>query len=127
MCFGCGADNSCGLQLKFEGGDGRVFCRYVARREHEGYDGVLHGGVTASLLDELMGELVQRQGIYAVTGELTVRYLLPVQTGDELTGMAEIVGIEGRKIKVHATAKLPDGTIAATGDGVFVKIKAKAE
>jgi uncharacterized protein (TIGR00369 family) len=113
--------------MKFDFVGGRIFSKYIARREHEGYDGILHGGITASLLDELMGELVQRQGIYAVTGELTVRYIVPVQTGEELTCSAEIKNVEGRKIKVHGTAKLPDGTIAATGDAVFVKIKEKTD
>ncbi len=127
MCFGCGAGNKCGLQLVFKSLDQRMTTTYKARREHEGYDGVLHGGITASLLDEVMGELVQHVGIYAVTGELTVRYILPVQTGQELFCVAEIKSIEDRKIFVHGVAKLEDGTIAATGDAIFIKIKDKNE
>lgn len=122
MCFGCSQNNSCGLKLKFREDGDRIFTSYVAREEHEGYKGILHGGITASILDEIMGSFLQTQGIYAVTAELKVSYHLPVRTGDHLECFAEMVRREGRKIYLRAVAKLLDGTIAATGEAVYVQM-----
>lgn len=126
-CFGCSKDNECGLRLELRYDGERLFSSYVARREHEGYAGVLHGGITASLLDEIMGALLQEMGMYCVTAELQVKYILPVQTGDQLDCFAEVISIDGRKVRLRAVAKMIDGTIVATAESLFIKIKDNKE
>ena len=122
-CFGCGENNQCGLQMKFRGTGEHLVTSYTARQDHEGYDGVLHGGIMATLLDEIMGSIVQERGKNCVTAEMTVKYILPVRTGDTIEAFANVVSEEGRKIRVHGVAKLLDGTIVATSDGLFITIE----
>lgn len=126
-CFGCSKDNQYGLRLEFRFDGGRLFSSYIARQEHEGYAGILHGGITASVLDEIMGALLQEKELYCVTAELTVKYILPVQTGDQLDCFAEVISIDGRRVRMRAVAKMMDGTIVATAESLFIKIKDNKE
>lgn len=123
MCFGCSEKNPCGLQLATRMEGEKIFTEYTARKEHEGYQGVLHGGITASILDELMGCVLQEKGIYGMTAKLEISYHYPVMTGDRLTCFAEIVNIDGRKIKVRSVAKLMDGTIVANGEALYIQVE----
>src|SRR5260221_1747240 len=67
-CYVCGPDNARGLQVAFLA-DGAHGSRalYTARPEHEGWPGLLHGGVTFSLMDEALGWAVPFPGLYGVT------------------------------------------------------------
>ena len=55
-CFACGLENPIGLKLKFyQTAEDEVTADYVAPEEYQGYPGILHGGVTATILDEAVG------------------------------------------------------------------------
>ncbi len=84
-CLLCGQDNTVGLKLQFEADDGgRVWAQFQGRPELMGYDGLMHGGMIASLLDSAMTHCLFHQGIRAVTGDLQVRYLEAVSIDAEL-------------------------------------------
>ena len=85
FCVVCSGSNPYGLALKFEPDrDGGVSAVFLAHAALEGYPGLVHGGVIASMLDGVMTNCLFTQGIVAMTGELTVRYCKPVLIGCEL-------------------------------------------
>jgi acyl-coenzyme A thioesterase PaaI-like protein len=85
FCLVCSGSNPYGLALKFEtDGHGGVTACFHPNPLLEGYEGLLHGGMTASILDGAMTNCLFAQGIIAVTAELTVRYLEPVMIGPEI-------------------------------------------
>jgi len=51
-CFACGQLNPGGLHLEFDVSRDRAEARYTALQRHQGYDGLLHGGVVTALLDD---------------------------------------------------------------------------
>ncbi len=77
-CFGCSAGNPDGLQLRFRRLGKRVVARYVIAERFHGAPGVAHGGIVATILDEVscaaIAFVADRR---VVTGELTVRYEHP--------------------------------------------------
>lgn len=80
-CWGCGKDNPSGLHLEFFETDEGVETEYTAPADLMGPPGVIHGGVQASILDEVMCMVaLVKRGSYVFTGELTVRYVAPVPT-----------------------------------------------
>jgi uncharacterized protein (TIGR00369 family) len=104
-CFGCGPDNAAGLRLEFEIlPDGRLRTRFRPRDIHGGWEGVFHGGLMATLLDEAMMAYLYRHGMDAATAELTVRYRRPVRIGDELTVHAWQTARKGRLLEMEAEA-----------------------
>jgi acyl-coenzyme A thioesterase PaaI-like protein len=85
FCMVCSGSNPYGLALNFEAGpDGVLTASFHPNQGLEGYQGLLHGGMTASLLDGVMTNCLFSHGIVAVTGELRVRYREPVTIGAEV-------------------------------------------
>jgi len=84
-CVVCGQSNPFGLGLKFVcEADGSVSATFLGHAALEGYQGCLHGGMIASLLDGAMTNCLFARGLTAMTGELKVRYREPVQIGGEM-------------------------------------------
>jgi acyl-coenzyme A thioesterase PaaI-like protein len=85
FCLVCSGSNPNGLALKFlADGKGGVSACFHPSPILEGYEGLLHGGMIASLLDGAMTNCLFAQGIIGVTAELRVRYRAPVLIGPEI-------------------------------------------
>jgi acyl-coenzyme A thioesterase PaaI-like protein len=81
-CVACGDANPAGLKLRFrKQPDGSVAAAVFCRREVMGYDGLLHGGVAALMLDSAMTNCLFSLGIAAFTAELNIKYKAPVLIG----------------------------------------------
>jgi uncharacterized protein (TIGR00369 family) len=122
-CFGCGADNPAGLKLKksYVGDQARI--ELIVKPEHTGYPGLMHGGITCVLFDEVMFHAIARNEVVAVVAKMTVDYRSPALVGDLLVCEAWIVKQDGRKIDVAAT--IVNGKTNATvaeGRGLFVEV-----
>jgi acyl-coenzyme A thioesterase PaaI-like protein len=78
-CVLCGHLNSKSLGLVFEPeADGGVRGNFQGVYELQGYSGILHGGVIASILDAAMTHCLFHRGVQAVTGDLHIRFVHPV-------------------------------------------------
>jgi len=104
-CYACGKDNPSGLQAVFEvdRSTRTIIGRFTPRHEHEGWEGIVHGGITATLLDEAMVKLAAHLGIRAVSAELTVKFKAPAASGEELVVSGRIVKDAGRLIEAEAS------------------------
>ena len=90
-CFVCGPDNPFGLQVRFErDGDAGSRTKYIARQEHAGWSGILHGGVTLSLLGEAFGWCLFFQDVPSVTARIDIRSHKPIPIGTTRTAPAEV-------------------------------------
>src|SRR5256884_7531242 len=98
-CFGCGGDNASGMKLTFEQDNvnRRIVGRFVLGESYQGGGGFAHGGIIATLLDEAMGKVCRFREVRAVTAELTVEYLKPVNVQREIVVEGREAGQEGRK------------------------------
>jgi uncharacterized protein (TIGR00369 family) len=91
-CFGCGPENALGLRLRFFETDDGVELDYVVPAHFAGPPGAVHGGIQATLLDEVLCMTAYaKRGTGVVTGELTVRYLRPAPTDTPLVVRGRIV------------------------------------
>jgi len=84
-CFVCSPGHAHGLRLRFHHtGDG-VVCFTTISASFCGFDGMVHGGIISTLMDETAAyALFARHGKLGVTRELTTRFLKPVATGTRL-------------------------------------------
>lgn len=116
-----GAANPHALPLAVERAPGGgVRAELVFRPLHEGPPGAVHGGISAMILDHLLGQAVAAAGLAGMTGTLTVRYRAPVPYGTPLVATAEHTRSEGRKSWADGRIALPDGTPLAEATGLFV-------
>jgi acyl-coenzyme A thioesterase PaaI-like protein len=116
MCFVCGMENPVGLRAKFYStAPGCVEAEWTAPDHFQGYTGVLHGGITATLLDEAAGRTTMSGDPtrFMVTMKLEARYRKPIPVGQPLRITGELVRDRGRLAETIARIVLPDGSVGA--------------
>ena len=122
LCFGCGQDNPIGLKLSFRR-EGDLFRgEFTAREEHQGYPGMVHGGIIATLLDEVMANNLFDRGIFVVTAEITVRYVHRVPIGEKLFLFSRQLDRRRRLYEMEAWIEDNLGRILAQARGKMLEI-----
>lgn len=119
-CFACGRANPMGLRLEYDVTRGRAATRFVPRREHTGYEGLVHGGIVTALLDETMGWAIFQQGIWGVTARIAVTFRGPVRVGDELVVTGQVTKEGRRAIQTHGEMRDTAGALLAEADATFL-------
>jgi len=122
MCFACGKLNPIGLKLDFHFDGEDYVTRFEVKPEYQGWAGLVHGGLLATVLDETMARLLWERDLNAITGRLTVRYHRPVKIGEALTIRARITKQRPRLIETEARALTEDGTVAAEATAVSLGV-----
>jgi acyl-coenzyme A thioesterase PaaI-like protein len=122
-CFVCGDRNEIGLKAKFFFDGSKATAEYIAQRQYEGYADILHGGITAALLDEVMIKALLAREIYAMTAEISVRYHKAVMVGQKLFLEGMIEKENDRLFVVKGEARLENGVVAATAVGKYLKVR----
>jgi uncharacterized protein (TIGR00369 family) len=110
-CYVCGGGNPLGLAVQFEINKEAksIRAKFTPSENHQGYEGIVHGGIISSLLDEAMAKLAFTLGIPAVTAEMTVKFRSPAEPGQELTISGKLLSEAHRLI--HAEAKVERGPV----------------
>ncbi len=90
------------------------------RPVHEGPPASVHGGVSAMILDHMLGDAVAVSGRAGVTGTLTIKYRRPVPYGEPLVARSAVSRAEGRKTWVQGTIASPEGTTLVEATGLFI-------
>ncbi len=123
-CFGCGGGNPRGMKLIFEMDESskRVIGRFRLGPEYQGASGFIHGGIIATLLDEVMSKVSRFSNAHAVTAELTIEYLLPVRVDEEVRVEGFAARREGRQLYHEGEIRDATGNLLARGRGRFVII-----
>ena len=126
MCFICGLQNPVGLKMAlYNDLDHRQVVSHVTVPEHfQGYPGVVHGGIVATMLDEVSGRAVLIDGNddnLMVTVKLEVKYRQPTPTLTRLTVIGKVESATASRAKVHGEIQLPDGTITAEADLILAR------
>ena len=112
-CFGCSPTNPIGLKLHFWEEGEWVYAKWTPDKWYEGYLNVLHGGIQATLLDEIADwVLIVKLGTSGVTKNLNITYLKPVFVNQgEITIRAKLVSHEGNSAITYAELMDKEGTV----------------
>jgi len=120
-CFACGANNPVGLRLNIIKQSDKVSTDFVAAPPYQGWKDIVHGGIVATILDELMVWAALHKGFTVVTAEMNVRFKSPMQVGERVHGFGRIVAVKHGLVLTEATLEKTDGTSIATATGKMLK------
>jgi uncharacterized protein (TIGR00369 family) len=120
-CFVCGEKNPFGLRLQPEGKDGRGIIVWIPEKRHQGFDGIVHGGLISTLLDEAMAYAAMSAVGFCATASISVKFSKPVHTGETVKIEAELVEQRGRILKLQATVS-QSGEEKASATATFVSV-----
>ena len=115
-CFVCGRNNPHGLHMTFyDNGEDEVIADYTVPDAYQGYPGIVHGGIVAAMLDEVVGRvaMIGDHHHFMMSVRMDVKYRHPVPTETPLHITGRIVRLRGRLGKAVGEVTLPDGTVAA--------------
>lgn len=125
MCFGCGIDNKSGLKASFyEVDSNELVAIFKPVNEYQSYPERLHGGISATILDETLGRVIsiEEESIWGVTAELNIKYKKPVPLDQELKVVARITRNTSRIFEGEGKILLANGDIAVTATGKYIKM-----
>ncbi len=124
-CLVCGVDNKLGLKTRFyETEANELIALFKPLPEHQSYPNVTHGGISAAILDEVIGRAIMMttdSNTFGVTIELKVRYKKPVPLGMQLKAVGRITNDRGRIFEGTGELYLPDGEVAIEAEGKYMK------
>jgi acyl-coenzyme A thioesterase PaaI-like protein len=124
-CFVCGLENPVGLRLAFYGvAPDEVVSEIVLPAHYQGYPGVVHGGIVASMLDEIVGRAAMggEETRFMMTARLQIRYRKPVPIEQPLRLMGKLVQRRGKVSEARGELWLPDGSLGAEADALLVDL-----
>ena len=126
MCFICGLDNPVGLQLKiYELEPGVIETTYTAPEHFQGYPGVLHGGIVATILDEISGRAHMgdpSQPRFMFTAKLEVKYRKNVPIGKPLRIVGKAGKTKGRMAEGWAGIYDQEGILLAEANTLLIDV-----
>jgi len=122
MCFACGKGNPIGLKLDFRFEGEEYVTEFEVKPEYQGWAGIVHGGLLATVFDETMARLLLEKELKAITARLNVRYQGPLSVGESVTVRARITKQRSPLIETAAEAAKADGTVVAEARAVSMEV-----
>ncbi|MEE4184960.1 MAG: PaaI family thioesterase [Gammaproteobacteria bacterium] len=127
-CFVCGPDNPLGMRIAFRIENGVCRGEFTPPAHLCGFDGVTHGGVLFSLLDDVMANWLFLQGEPAYTGKCEIRYRQPAAIGERLLLEGELLSRKGRVAQLRGTlTRARDAAVVAEATATFFVQSAGAD
>jgi uncharacterized protein (TIGR00369 family) len=122
-CFACGELNEHGLQLVLHADETGCWTELSLDERFQGWDSVAHGGIVATILDEVMAWSVIGRGTWGVTARMGLSFHKPISTGRPIRAEGRV--IEARRRTVRTEGRVLDaetGTVLASGEGVYMAV-----
>jgi uncharacterized protein (TIGR00369 family) len=124
-CFGCAPDHPIGLRLSFTREGDEIVTRFTPSERHQGPPGIMHGGLVATLADEVGAwALIGVLGKFGFTGQMSGKLHRPARVGVEIEGRGRVVKPGTRVVDV-AVALSQEGVQVYTGELRFVLLDEK--
>jgi uncharacterized protein (TIGR00369 family) len=119
-CFACGGQNPIGMHLDIVLGDGTASTEWVPTAEFVGWEEKVHGGILATLLDEVMAWAPASHDSWAVTAEMNIRFRAPASPGERLVATGRVTSRRRRIYHVSGEVRGSEGRLVAEAEGRFL-------
>ena len=119
-CFACGELNEHGLHLQLHLEEQRSWSEFVLEERFEGWMGVTHGGIIATILDEVMAWSLASENNWGVTARLSIDYKRPVPVGSRVRAEGWIVRSRRRLVNTAGQILHASGTVLATAEAIYM-------
>jgi acyl-coenzyme A thioesterase PaaI-like protein len=123
-CFACGTENPIGLNLQFFSEGGAVGTEITLDKVYEGWEGIAHGGIVSTLLDEVMSwAILYSKRVFIVTRNMTVKYIRPIMIGTPLLITGQMTDTQTfPRIGAEAEIRDREGGLLIKGNAEFVAL-----
>jgi len=120
-CFACGELNVHGLQLKLHAGGDRCWTELTLPARFEGWEGIAHGGILCTILDEVMAWALVDHDVWGVTARMAVDFRRPVSIGMPIRAEGRVLEVRRRIVTAEGVILDPaDGTVLARSEATYL-------
>jgi acyl-coenzyme A thioesterase PaaI-like protein len=120
-CFACGTLNRNGLNLALHVDGGRCWTSLAIQGRFQGWDEIAHGGIVATILDEVMAWSLVDHDNWGLTARMTVDYKRPVPLDEAILAEGWVVEARRRLITTAGRiTKVGSGELLATAEATYV-------
>jgi uncharacterized protein (TIGR00369 family) len=119
-CFACGTLNTHGLQLELHAADDECWTELVLDSRFEGWQGIAHGGIVSTILDEVMAWALVEHDLWGLTARMQVEFKKPVPIGAPIRGEGHVVSARRRVVEAEGVLRDAAGTVLATATATYV-------
>ncbi|NWF77431.1 MAG: HAD-IA family hydrolase [Chloroflexi bacterium] len=120
LCFACSQENPIGLKLKPVHDGEKVTAMFTAGEFHQGWNGVVHGGILYTLLDEVNAYAMLCHGIeFGVTAKSEIRFKQIAPINEPIQASAWVTKLTKRLVETKGVLTLRDNTVILDGDFLF--------
>ena len=119
-CFGCGSANPKGLRLQHRTEGEYLVTEFTPQDEHQGWPGIVHGGIIETLLYEVLETHPFLRGEVAMMRTMNTRFRRPARIGDRIVARSWLTARDGRDIEIAADLKAEGGTVLTEGSATMV-------
>jgi uncharacterized protein (TIGR00369 family) len=119
-CFACGELNEHGLKLRLHLGERRSWTDFVPDARFEGWAGITHGGILATILDEVMAWALVAEDNWGVTARLSIDFKRPVPVGSQVRAEGWVVRSRRRLVDTAGQVVDSNGALLAVATAVYV-------
>jgi uncharacterized protein (TIGR00369 family) len=120
-CFACGQDNEHGMRLRIVPTEDGCRAVFTPPRRFEGFHGMVHGGIVATLLDEVIAWACRLRGYNGLTAELTVRYKKPVPVNEPVELIGRVLNEHGKLVHAESLMRNEKGEVLATARAKMIR------
>lgn len=127
-CFGCSQKNPHGLKMKFYTDETTLYSWLSVPPHLCGWEGIVHGGVLSTMLDEIMGwSAIYTLRKIVMTKSMTIDYLKPVYIEDKLRVEGKVIErVSDREVIIEGKLYKEDNILCAQTRGTFAVFTANA-
>ena len=120
VCFGCSTTNPKSLKIRFYNTATGVGCLWDAVSGFESYPNIIHGGISMTILDELLGFTAMKEtGFFCVTLEASTKWFQSLPLGEKVTGTARTISKYKQFLRVEGCLYNSAGKIIQTMTGLY--------
>jgi len=123
-CFACGPLNPIGLGMEVSFSEDKAFSRLSLKKEFQGWSDIIHGGILATILDEIMAHAVLHYVGHAVTTTLEITFRSPLPAGEEIEAVGYVAEKKSRAVIASGEISLPrEKKLIASAESKFILMK----
>lgn len=120
-CFACGELNVHGLHLDLHAGGDRCWAELTLGDRFEGWEGIAHGGIVCTILDEVMAWALVDHDVWGVTARMGVEFKRPVPIGRPVRAEGRVLEVRRRLVTAEGViVDAADGTLLARSEATYV-------
>ena len=120
-CFACGELNEHGLHLVLHTDDERCWTDLALDPRFQGWDGIAHGGIVATILDEVMAWALIGRDAWGVTARMELAFRRPVPLATPIRGEGWVLDARRRLLTTEGRiTEVETGAVLATAAATYV-------